>query len=164
MKYALRMTGVQHRELHSHLFPGDGNEAVALLLCGRRSGDERHVFTAKRTVIIPHERCQRRPDRITWPTEFLDSLWPEARKEHLAIAKVHSHTSEYSIFPLQITLRTRRFSLQSGAFSTMARRTRVSSCFRMENSSGESLAMTAPFFPGSLRSWPWATIYGSGAI
>src|SRR5579872_2813841 len=98
MKYALRMTGVQHRELHSHLFPGDGNEAVALLLCGRRSGDERHVFTAKRTVIIPHERCQRRPDRITWPTEFLDSLWPEARKEHLAIAKVHSHTSEYRHF------------------------------------------------------------------
>ena len=30
VKYALRLTEAQHRELRAHLFPGDGNEAVAL--------------------------------------------------------------------------------------------------------------------------------------
>ena len=98
MKYALRMTGAQHHEIRSHLFPGDGNEAVALLLCGRRSGEDRHIFTVRKSVLIPHELCDRRPDRITWPTDFVDTLWKEAREEHLAIAKVHSHTSEYRRF------------------------------------------------------------------
>jgi hypothetical protein len=98
MKYALRMTGAQHQELRSHLFPGDGEEAVALLLCGRRSGQERHVFTVRSSVLVPYECCKRRPDRITWPTEYVESLWTRSREEHLAIAKVHSHTSEYRRF------------------------------------------------------------------
>ncbi len=46
MHYALRFTGEQHAQLQSHLFPGDGLEAAALVLCGRRDGDERHVLCA----------------------------------------------------------------------------------------------------------------------
>ena len=98
MKYALRMTGAQHEELRSHLFPGDHKEAVALLLCGRRSGEERHVFTVRKVVQIPHELCRRAPDRITWPTEFVDPLLAQAHGNGLAIAKVHSHTAEYRKF------------------------------------------------------------------
>jgi len=98
MKYAFRMTAAQHQELRSHLFPGDGNEAVALLLCGRRNGQDRHIFTVRKSVLIPHDLCKRYPDRITWPTSFVDELWKEAREEHLGIAKIHSHTSEYRRF------------------------------------------------------------------
>ena len=36
MTYALRLTQAQHEILHRHLFPGDGKEAVAILLCGKR--------------------------------------------------------------------------------------------------------------------------------
>ena len=76
-KYALRMTEAQHIVLRSHLFPGDGNEAVALLLCGRRKGQERHILTVRKVVTVPHTVCDRRPDRITWPTGFVDSLLEE---------------------------------------------------------------------------------------
>ena len=37
----LALTGDQHEFLRRHLFPGDGNEAAAILLCGRRDGDRR---------------------------------------------------------------------------------------------------------------------------
>jgi len=72
MRYALRMTGRQHDELRSHLFPGDGNEAVALLLCGRREGEERHVLTTRKIVRVPYETCDRHPNRGTWPTNFVE--------------------------------------------------------------------------------------------
>jgi hypothetical protein len=40
MNYSFRLSGQHHRLLHEHLFPGDGLEAVAFVLCGRsRSGD-----------------------------------------------------------------------------------------------------------------------------
>ena len=32
----LTLTGDQHDHLQSFLFPGDGKEAVAIMLCGRR--------------------------------------------------------------------------------------------------------------------------------
>jgi hypothetical protein len=98
MKYALRMTGAQHQALRSHLFPGDGKEAVALLLCGRRSGEARHVFTVRKVVSVPYAVCDRGPDRITWPTEFVDALWKEAYGKGLSIAKIHSHPTWYRKF------------------------------------------------------------------
>jgi hypothetical protein len=98
MKYALRMTEKQHSVLRSHLFPGDGNETVALLLCGRRRGADRHLFVVRDILPVPHERCQRRPDRITWPTEYVDSLLKNAYGQESAIVKVHSHCTDYRRF------------------------------------------------------------------
>ena len=98
MKYALRMTDAQHAALRSHLFPGDGNEAVALLLCGRRNGVDRHILTVKKMVPIPHDACDRRPDRVTWPTDFVDPLLGEAYGRGYAIVKVHCHGIDYRRF------------------------------------------------------------------
>jgi len=98
MKYSLRMTELQHAALQAHLFPGDGKEAVALLLCGRRNGTGRHVFTARKVVPIPYEVCDRHPDRITWPTELVDMLLSDAYGKEQAIVKVHSHPFEYRRF------------------------------------------------------------------
>src|ERR1700681_383849 len=98
MKYSLRLTETQHTELCAHLFPGDGREAVALLLCGRRDGEERHVFTVRKVVPIPHGVCDRRPDRITWPTDSVDVLLRESFGRGQAIIKVHSHPTEYRRF------------------------------------------------------------------
>lgn len=36
MKYHLRLTAAQHEAIRKHLYPGDGLEATALILCGRR--------------------------------------------------------------------------------------------------------------------------------
>jgi hypothetical protein len=98
VKYVLRMTEAQRMALQSHLFPGDGNEAVALLLCGRRNGTDRHIFTVRRILTIPYEVCDRRPDRITWPTDFVDTLLQDAYGKGQAIVKVHSHPFDYRQF------------------------------------------------------------------
>lgn len=98
MKYAIRMTEAQRRVLYSHLFPGDGKEAVALLLCGRRNGTDRHIFTVRRVVTIPHDKCDRSPDHITWPTDFVDMLLSEAHGKGQAIVKIHGHPADYRRF------------------------------------------------------------------
>ena len=95
MKYSLRITEIQHEALRSHLFPGDGNEGAALLLCGRRNGKTRHVFTVQKVVPVPYEVCDRRPDRITWPTELVEVLLREAFGKEQAVVKVHSHPASW---------------------------------------------------------------------
>ena len=98
MKYSLRMTEAQYGELRAHLFPGDEKEAVALLLCGRRSGPERHIFTVRQVLPVPHDACDRSLDRITWRTEFADPLLKEAYGKGQAVLKVHGHGLDYRRF------------------------------------------------------------------
>lgn len=100
MEYALRMTGAQHLILGSHLFPGDSNEAVALLLCGRRSGESRHVFVVNRVLPIPHKECRRAEDRVTWPTRYVDELLEICYKTGQAVLKIHSHPSGFPRFSI----------------------------------------------------------------
>ena len=98
MKFTLHMTQRQHDALREHLFPGDGKEAAALLLCGRRAGAEHHVLTIHKIAPIPYEVCDRRADRVTWPTEHVDALIAEAYGRGMAIVKVHSHSVDYRRF------------------------------------------------------------------
>jgi hypothetical protein len=86
------MTGAQHEELRQHLFPGDGKESVALLLCGRRAGKDRHVLTVREVHPVPKEACAARTEmRVTWPTDFLEPLLNRAHGKGQAIVKAHSH-------------------------------------------------------------------------
>jgi hypothetical protein len=99
MRYALRLTHAQHQTLHAHLFPGDGKEAVALLLCGRRSGTSRHVLVVREIHLVPHEQCRRRAaDCVTWPTDAVDPILPDALKHGYAILKIHSHVIDKRSF------------------------------------------------------------------
>lgn len=99
MRTKLRLTEKDHAILEEHLHPGDGLEAVAVALCGRRRSDERHVLTVQRVVPIPYNECKvRRPDRVTWSTERLAPLLEEASKRDLAILKIHSHPTGYEKF------------------------------------------------------------------
>lgn len=99
MKYTLRMTGRQHAALKSHLFPGDGKEAIAIALCGRRAGQDRHILMVHRIEPIPYEDCPVRwPDRITWRTDRIEPLLEEAAKKGMAILKIHSHPGYYDRF------------------------------------------------------------------
>ena len=86
---SLRMTGKQHALLRGHLFPGDGNEAVALALCGTL--DER-ALTVHKLYAVPYEQCiVRSPDRVTWRTDVLPSILAEAESRNLSLLKIHSH-------------------------------------------------------------------------
>ena len=94
----LRMSGRQKAELKSHLSPSDGLEAVALLLCGRRRGRDRHCLSVMEVVVVPYDHCERLEDRITWPTRLLEPLLIRAANEGLAIVKVHSHPGGFDRF------------------------------------------------------------------
>src|SRR3954447_25806899 len=87
----LSMSGFQHSAIHSHLFPGDGLEAVAVLVCGRHRGS-RHQLLVRKVVPVPHEACSRTQDRVTWSTDILDPLLVEARQRNDALVKIHGHS------------------------------------------------------------------------
>lgn len=97
--YALRLTKNQHDQLMTHLLPPDGCEAVALALCGRAARDDRHIFIVREVVPIPYSACAvRNPDRVTWPTEFVEPLVRKAYGRGQAILKFHSHRADYPQF------------------------------------------------------------------
>lgn len=88
---SLTMTQAQHSKLHAHLFPPDGKEAVALLLCGRASSPGRERLLVRSVYPIPHDRCERSRDRIIWPTDVLPELLGEAEKRGWSLVKIHGH-------------------------------------------------------------------------
>lgn len=97
MSVVLRLTGRQQEDLHQHLFPGDGLEAVAVLLCGRRAGNV-HALSVFKVHPVPYEVCERAQEYVTWPTEFITPLLDEAAAKGLALVKIHSHPGGYDQF------------------------------------------------------------------
>jgi hypothetical protein len=95
---ALALTAEQLALVRGHLFPGDGYEAAAVLLCGRGGGDDHHRLVVNRVVLIPHAQCIREPDRLTWPTDQLVPILDIAEQRGWAIVKVHSHPGGYPRF------------------------------------------------------------------
>ena len=99
MSIGLRLTESQHDRIRDHLFPGDGKEAVAIALCGRRAAGPRQWLIVKKIVPIPYEHCSvRNPDRVTWSTELMMPLLEEAAQRDLAILKIHSHPGGFPEF------------------------------------------------------------------
>lgn len=99
MRIKLRLTEKDHSALVDHLLPGDGLEAVAVALCGRRRSDSHHCLTVRKLVPIPYDECKvRAPDRVTWSTERLVPLLEAAARDDLGILKIHSHPGGYADF------------------------------------------------------------------
>ena len=95
----LALSGDQHEHLKSFLFPGDGNEAVAVLLCGRRAGDRRHRLCVREVYAIPHDQCsERTPRKVTWQTDAIAPILERATELGLSFVKVHSHPSGFVAF------------------------------------------------------------------
>lgn len=95
----IRFTGLQYNALKAHLFPGDGCEAVAVALCGRSCFGESHTLTVQEILHVPYEQCyERKPDRVSWPTEVINPLLEKAAKKNLALVKIHCHPGYYEAF------------------------------------------------------------------
>ena len=95
----LSFSGDQHEHLRSFLFPGDGKEAVALLLCGRRAGDRRECLVVREVHDIPYDLCsERTATLVTWPPDYIAPLLDRAADKGFSVIKVHSHPSGYSAF------------------------------------------------------------------
>jgi len=95
----LRLTHQQWTALRTHLLPGDGCEAVAIALCGRRSGDLAHILTVHTIFPIPYDECKiRKPDQIQWSTKRLIDVLKKVQDNGWAIVKIHSHPQGPSYF------------------------------------------------------------------
>jgi hypothetical protein len=91
MQYQLRVSGKHYLELQQHLFPGDGKEAVAVILCGRYEQNGLSILLTHRLELIPHNECIRDRDYIKWKTDRIISLIDAASQSGMAMLKIHSH-------------------------------------------------------------------------
>lgn len=99
IQVTLAMTASQHEQLKNHLYPGDGNEAVAIGLCGRSYHDGYATLLVQELFLVPHSSClQRTPSRVTWRPEILVPALQKAMNKNLSIVKIHSHPGGYSDF------------------------------------------------------------------
>lgn len=99
---SVRMTGRQHQALFAHLYPGDGKEAVAVLLAGRQAGVERHALSVRELILIPHNECfERSADEVRWATTRLEERLPYAAQKNLAVIKIHSHPNGFENFSMR---------------------------------------------------------------
>lgn len=95
----LRLTGKQHKKLEQHLFPGDGKEAVCLVLCGRRTGTDYHILTVRKIIPVPEDAyIERAQDKAHWSTEFAIPHLEDADENGQAVLKIHSHPTGYRGF------------------------------------------------------------------
>ena len=98
MDVALAMTARQHTALYTHLFPGDGKEAVAVALCGRAQHGEHHRLLVHRIHPVPYDQCERRSDQIRWKTDLIVPVLADAARRSLAVLKIHSHPTGFPQF------------------------------------------------------------------
>jgi hypothetical protein len=94
----LRISGKQYNILKQHLFPGDGKEAVAVVLCGRHENNGLSILLTHKIELIPHNECERTEEYVNWKTERIIPLLEEAAKQNMAILKIHSHPTGYPKF------------------------------------------------------------------
>lgn len=96
---SLSMTESQRQILHQHLFDKDGNEGVAIALCGHHQEGDRQRVLVQQVHLIPHNACHvRRPDLISWPTKLIVPFLEEAAKRSLSVVKFHGHANAWPFF------------------------------------------------------------------
>jgi len=98
MDVSLTLTEDQHAAISNHLFPGDGLEAVAFLICGRAASGDRHRLVVRQVFPIAHDRCRRTAVSVSWNAEDIENLLYTAEVEKLSLIKVHSHPGGFDRF------------------------------------------------------------------
>ena len=87
------MTARSHDALMDYLFPGDGLEAAAILICNRGTGRLVQRLLVADIICPPYEKCQRQPDEVLWP--FAETVSPELITEmdrrNQSLVTIHSH-------------------------------------------------------------------------
>lgn len=91
-EHHVRMTVLQRESLQMHLHQRDGCEAVAVVVCGTRSGRGRHVNCVHSIHPIPVAACvERTPIRVRWKVEAALPAINEAIQRGCSVLKIHSH-------------------------------------------------------------------------
>ncbi|MFJ3051896.1 ThiF family adenylyltransferase [Pseudomonas nitroreducens] len=94
----LVLTDAIHTSLREHLFPGDGKEAAAILLCNRYEGEPMRLL-AKDFILVPHHECTIRTKvAITWPGIYLEAAIDRSQANAMSMILVHSHPGGFLEF------------------------------------------------------------------
>lgn len=94
----LALAGVHHAALRRHLFPGDGLEAAAILLCSRVPGPRLRLL-AKEVLPVAYDACATRTrDAVSWPGICIERALERGEAETLAVILVHSHPGGMTCF------------------------------------------------------------------
>jgi len=88
----LAIPAALHAKLQAHLFPGDGLEAAAVLVCSRHRG-RRERFIVRDVVLAPHEDCRRQIHAVTWPGAVLEAAVDLAEDDSSSLIAIHAHPS-----------------------------------------------------------------------
>ena len=87
----LAFGGIMHAGVQRHLFPGDGREAAAILLCAHTPGP-RLRRVVRDVVLVPHVDCPRRTsDALSWPGLWIEKAIDAAETDGLTLILTHSH-------------------------------------------------------------------------
>ncbi|GAB1078752.1 MAG: ThiF family adenylyltransferase [Shewanella algae] len=85
----LALSEMHHIQLREHLFPGDGLEAAAILLCAQSAT---HRYVVNQIILVDHADCRvRLSDRISWSGTAIESAIDLAEVNNLSIVLMHSH-------------------------------------------------------------------------
>ena len=91
MTGSLTLTECQHEVLQSMIFPGDGFESAAILIC-RYTGQDRERLIVSKILDVPDCACiVRKPDYISWPGASIEEAIDIAELHGDAIVLIHSH-------------------------------------------------------------------------
>lgn len=94
----LALTAAAHARLQAHLFPGDGKEAAAVLICTRVPGPRLRILV-RDIIEVPYEACTIRTDRkLAWPGSYVEQAIDVAERDRHGILLLHSHPSDYAAF------------------------------------------------------------------
>ncbi len=96
----LAMTEHRHKAIFNHLFPGDGFEVAAILLCNQGTGKQCQRLLVADVLSLPHRHSTRRRDSLSWP--FGEYLSPEKisdiDRRRQSIVTIHSHPNGHNRF------------------------------------------------------------------
>ena len=94
------MTARSHDALMDYLFPGDGLEAAAILICNRGTGSLGQRLLVADIICPPYEKCHRRTDEVLWP--FAEIVSPELittiDRRNQSLVTIHSHPESQARF------------------------------------------------------------------
>ncbi|WP_139705082.1 ThiF family adenylyltransferase [Aeromonas hydrophila] len=95
--FKLALSEAHHTQLREHLFPGDGLEAAAIMLCAQSAT---HRYVVNQILLVDHADCRvRSPVHISWPGTAIEAAIDLAEAHDLSIVLMHSHpggTLEFS--------------------------------------------------------------------
>lgn len=87
---SLTFTAEHHAQVQRHLFPGDGLEAAAILICSRAPAPRLRLLV-REVLLVPHAACSREADRLVWPGRSIEDAIDVAEAEGLSLILIHSH-------------------------------------------------------------------------